>query len=94
MPETVEEDVTMTEESQEPGHLERRLEAILMVADEPQGIVHLATAVARPVAEVIVGEFPCGTPAPKRAGDGNRTRTKSLEGSCAAITPRPRGDLG
>ena len=24
------------------------------------------------------------------AGDGDRTRTKSLEGSCAAITPRPR----
>jgi segregation and condensation protein B len=32
--------------------LERALEAILMVADEPQGIVHLATAVGRPVAEV------------------------------------------
>ena len=28
------------------------------------------------------------------AGDGDRTRTKSLEGSCAAITPRPRSDLG
>ena len=25
------------------------------------------------------------------AGDGIRTRTKSLEGSCAALTPRPRG---
>jgi hypothetical protein len=24
------------------------------------------------------------------AGDGNRTRTKSLEGSCATVTPRPR----
>jgi diguanylate cyclase (GGDEF)-like protein len=24
------------------------------------------------------------------AGDGSRTRTKSLEGSCAAVTPRPR----
>lgn len=45
MPEDVEDDV-MT------ATLERRLEAILMVADEPQGIVHLATAVARPVAEV------------------------------------------
>lgn len=32
--------------------LPRRLEAILMVADEPQGIIHLATAVSRPVAEV------------------------------------------
>jgi hypothetical protein len=29
-----------------------------------------------------------------KAGDGDRTRTKSLEGSCAAITPRPRADLG
>src|SRR4051794_11653102 len=28
------------------------------------------------------------------AGDGDRTRTKSLEGSCAAITPRPRMRLG
>ncbi|KQX08321.1 segregation and condensation protein B [Leifsonia sp. Root1293] len=35
-----------------PGHLERRLEAILMVTDEPQGVIHLATAVGRPVAEV------------------------------------------
>ncbi|MET1017130.1 MAG: SMC-Scp complex subunit ScpB [Leifsonia flava] len=35
-----------------PGELERRLEAILMVTDEPQGVVHLATAVGRPVAEV------------------------------------------
>src|SRR6188472_1296018 len=40
----------------------------------------------------------CATPrddsnsvaAVRRAGDGNRTRTKSLEGSCAAFTPRPR----
>ncbi|CAD5997073.1 SMC-Scp complex subunit ScpB [Agreia sp. COWG] len=32
--------------------LERSLEAILMVADEPQGLVALATAVARPVASV------------------------------------------
>ncbi|MEL4319101.1 SMC-Scp complex subunit ScpB [Leifsonia sp. YIM 134122] len=35
-----------------PGELERRLEAILMVTDEPQGVIHLATAVGRPVAEV------------------------------------------
>lgn len=32
--------------------LDRALEAILFVADEPQSLVHLATAVARPVAEV------------------------------------------
>jgi hypothetical protein len=32
------------------------------------------------------GEFGSTT----EAGDGDRTRTKSLEGSCAAITPRPR----
>lgn len=32
--------------------LERRIEAILMVADEPQGAVHLATALRAPVREV------------------------------------------
>jgi segregation and condensation protein B len=32
--------------------LDRSLEAILMVADEPQSLMHLATAVSRPVAEV------------------------------------------
>jgi segregation and condensation protein B len=34
------------------GALERRLEAILMVADEPQSLVHLATAVAHPLTDV------------------------------------------
>src|SRR3954470_5219556 len=29
----------------------------------------------------------------RRAADGNRTRTKSLEGSCATVTPRPREPL-
>jgi segregation and condensation protein B len=32
--------------------IERRLEAILMVADEPQSLVHLATAVAHPLVDV------------------------------------------
>nr|WP_306232386.1 SMC-Scp complex subunit ScpB [Agrococcus sp. REN33] len=32
--------------------LERRIEAILMVADEPQGAVHLATALQAPVKQV------------------------------------------
>lgn len=32
--------------------LDRSLEAILMVADEPQSLMHLATAVSHPVAEV------------------------------------------
>lgn len=32
--------------------LARRLEAILLVADEPQGVVHLATALGAPVAAV------------------------------------------
>ncbi|WP_104088423.1 SMC-Scp complex subunit ScpB [Cryobacterium sp. N19] len=32
--------------------LDRQLEAVFMVADEPQGLVHLATAVGRPIAEV------------------------------------------
>lgn len=31
--------------------IDRALEAILLVADEPQGLVHLATALGRPVAE-------------------------------------------
>ena len=31
--------------------IHRALEAILLVADEPQGLVHLATALGRPVAE-------------------------------------------
>lgn len=34
------------------GALDRQLEAVFMVADEPQGLVHLATAVGRPVGEV------------------------------------------
>lgn len=32
--------------------IDRALEAVLLVADEPQGLVHLATAVGRPIAEV------------------------------------------
>lgn len=32
--------------------IDRVLEAVLLVADEPQGLVHLATAVGRPIAEV------------------------------------------
>jgi len=32
--------------------IERKLEALLMVADEPQSLIHLATAVDRPLAEV------------------------------------------
>ncbi|WP_105034552.1 SMC-Scp complex subunit ScpB [Cryobacterium aureum] len=38
--------------SQAAHALDRQLEAVFMVADEPQGLVHLATAVGRPVAEV------------------------------------------
>jgi segregation and condensation protein B len=36
----------------DPADLERRLEAILMVSDEPQSVVSLATALAAPVREV------------------------------------------
>ncbi|AMB58915.1 SMC-Scp complex subunit ScpB [Microterricola viridarii] len=32
--------------------IDRALEAVLLVADEPQGLVHLATAIGRPVEEV------------------------------------------
>ncbi|WP_144717355.1 SMC-Scp complex subunit ScpB [Agrococcus jejuensis] len=45
-----------TEEEQRPDRshlpLARRLEAILLVADEPQGVVHLASALGAPVAAV------------------------------------------
>jgi segregation and condensation protein B len=46
---------TATEEETEPvaaPDIDRALEAILMVTDEPQGVVHLATAVGHPVAAV------------------------------------------
>ena len=47
-----------------------------------------ATNPHRPYADsgALGGRFPLDT----EAGDGNRTRTKSLEGSCATVTPRPR----
>lgn len=35
-----------------PVALERRLEAVFMVADEPQSVVHLATALETPVADI------------------------------------------
>jgi hypothetical protein len=40
------------------------------------------------------GRNPAVAGLPSEAGDGDRTRTKSLEGSCAAITPRPRASSG
>ncbi|WP_167044990.1 SMC-Scp complex subunit ScpB [Salinibacterium sp. ZJ454] len=40
------------EANEQPLELERRLEAILMVSDEPQSIVNLATALSAPVALV------------------------------------------
>lgn len=57
--------------------LDRALEAILIVADEPQSLVHLATAVGRPVKDVadavkrIAADFDgidTGTGAPVRRG--------------------------
>ena len=51
--ETVKTDETVAELVEAPpADVERRLEAILMVADEPQSIVSLATALAVPVKEV------------------------------------------
>ncbi|WP_430593301.1 SMC-Scp complex subunit ScpB [Humidisolicoccus flavus] len=41
-----------TETEQDPRDLARRIEAIMMVADEPQAIISLATALAVPVAHV------------------------------------------
>ena len=46
------EDGTLEGAATEPADVERRLEAILMVADEPQSIVSLATALSVPVKEV------------------------------------------
>ncbi|MFC6355965.1 SMC-Scp complex subunit ScpB [Luethyella okanaganae] len=65
--------------------MERALEAILMVADEPQGVVHLATAVRRPVVEVqaaiarLVADYDGVLPAvagsdPEAAGSAKGTR--------------------
>lgn len=48
-------DATSEAESSDPTtvvDIDRALEAVLLVADEPQGLVHLATAVGRPIAEV------------------------------------------
>jgi segregation and condensation protein B len=47
------EDVTDTKaDAPASADLDRQLEAILMVADEPQSLIHLATAVDRPLKEV------------------------------------------
>jgi segregation and condensation protein B len=60
--------------------LDRQLEAVLMVADEPQGLVHLATAVGRPINEVaasvarLVADFD-GVSSP----DGSRTVRRGFE---------------
>ena len=60
--------------------LDRQLEAVLMVADEPQGLVHLATAVGRPIADVaasvarLVADFN-GVAGP----DGTRTIRRGFE---------------
>ena len=64
--------------------LDRALEAILFIADEPQSVVHLAAAVARPVAEVRAsiarlradydGEGASGEPRTDIAGDAGEAR--------------------
>ena len=64
--------------------LDRALEAILFIADEPQSVVHLAAAVSRPVAEVRAsiarlkadydGEGPSGEPRTDIAGDEGEAR--------------------
>jgi len=54
------------------GDLERRIEAILMVADEPQGLVTLATALGAPVPAVrqsierLVSDYDGATGGPRR----------------------------
>ncbi|TFD60872.1 SMC-Scp complex subunit ScpB [Cryobacterium suzukii] len=60
--------------------LDRQLEAVFMIADEPQGLVHLATAVGRPITEVaqavarLVADFD-GVKAP----DGTSTVRRGFE---------------
>ena len=60
--------------------LDRQLEAVFMIADEPQGLVHLATAVGRPITEVaqsvarLVADFD-GVTAP----DGTSTVRRGFE---------------
>ena len=45
----------MTSETSTPIALERAIEAILMVADEPQSLVSMATALSQPVKAVKSG---------------------------------------
>ena len=45
-------DTVTTDTAQADTAIDRQLEAILMVADEPLGLIHLATAVDRPLKEV------------------------------------------
>ncbi|BDZ66139.1 hypothetical protein GCM10025877_30770 [Agromyces mangrovi Wang et al. 2018] len=79
--------------------LDRALEAILFVADEPQTVVQLATAVARPVREVRAsitrlvadydGETGSGARRPREASvaASNCARSAAAGGStCAATT--------
>ena len=64
--------------------LDRALEAILFIADEPQSVVHLAAAVSPPVAEVRAsiarlkadydGDGPSGEPRTDIAGDKGEAR--------------------
>ena len=58
--------------SQEPADIARRLEAILMIIDEPQSLVSLAAAVGAPVASVrraieeLVADYDGGRSGPRR----------------------------
>ncbi|TFD91617.1 SMC-Scp complex subunit ScpB [Cryobacterium serini] len=66
--------------SHESHILDRQLEAVFMIADEPQGLVHLSTAVGRPITEVaqavarLVADFD-GVTAP----DGTSTVRRGFE---------------
>ena len=72
--------------------LDRALEAILIIADEPQSVVHLAAAVARPVAEVRASiarlsrlrrRRRSGEPRTDIAGDGPRHGASVAVSNCA-----------
>ena len=77
-------------------HLDRQLEALLMVADEPQSLALLATAVARPVAEVrasvarLVADFDGAAPARPSSPDAAPTSPTSPTEPTALTEPAAR----
>ena len=66
--------------SHEASALDRQLEAVLMVADEPQSVVHLATAVGHPIEQVAASVARlCADFDGVRSGDGTKTVRRGFE---------------